>query len=78
MLLFPAKIAENIRANPVKGRYTLVEALDIMLDGTGLVGSFSDKNVLMISVDESKAVNKEKAVNTKKNLGYPYFMIDIR
>ena len=49
-----------------------------MLDGTGLTGSFSDKNVLMISVDESKAVNKEKAVNTKKNLGYPYFMIDIR
>jgi len=68
MLLFPAKIAENIRANPVKGRYTLVEALDIMLDGTGLVGSFSDKNVLMISVDESKAVNKEKAMNTKKSL----------
>ena len=61
MLLFPAKIAENIRANPVKGRHTLPEALDIMLDGTGLTGSFSDKNVLMISVDESKAVNKEKA-----------------
>ena len=46
-LLFPYKLAASIDANPVLGRYTLQQALRIMLRGTGFSGGLTTKGVLM-------------------------------
>ena len=48
-VLFPYKLAEVQTANPIAGRYTLQQAVAIVLSGTGLSGGLSDKGVLMIS-----------------------------
>jgi len=42
-VIFPTKIATGVRTKAVKGDYTVREALDIMLDGTGLVAEQDEK-----------------------------------
>ena len=41
---FPAQDVKGVKTAPVKGEYTLKEALDIMLAGTGLVVAFDEKS----------------------------------
>lgn len=48
-LLFPYDLARSRQANGVKGKYTLQQALDLILQDTGLSGDLSDKGVLTIS-----------------------------
>ena len=68
-VLFPYDLARNRQANPVRGSYTLLQALEILLKGTGLSGGLSDKGVLMISPVESAApTNGEKAMKSKSGL----------
>lgn len=74
LLLFPYDDASKLKANPVHGKYTLLQALEIMLEGTGFSGSLSKKGVVMISLTKSdddnnkrKAKGKNK-VNSKKNI----------
>ena len=43
MLLFSYEEVEPFSANPIAGRYTLQQALEIMLRGTGLPGSLTKK-----------------------------------
>ena len=57
-VLFPYKLAEVQTANPIAGRYTLQQAVAIVLSGTGLSGGLSDKGVLMISHAESDTKNQ--------------------
>ncbi len=47
--LFPYDLAAGVQANAVVGRYTLPEALDILLTDTGLSGGLSEKRVITIS-----------------------------
>ncbi|MYH70360.1 MAG: TonB-dependent receptor plug domain-containing protein [Gammaproteobacteria bacterium] len=58
-MLFPYDLASSRRANAVRGHYTLQHALDLMLRGTGLTGSRSDKGVLMISRTSTALIDKE-------------------
>jgi iron complex outermembrane receptor protein len=56
-VLFPYDLAVDRQAKPVTGQYTLLQALDILLQGTGLSGGLSDKGVVMISTVESVTPN---------------------
>ena len=48
-LLFPFDLVRTLNANPVKGRYTLTQALAILLEGTGLAGDLTGSGVITIS-----------------------------
>lgn len=54
-VLFPYELVRDKPANPVSGRCTLIEALQILLRGTGLSGGLSEKGVLTISIVGSEA-----------------------
>jgi iron complex outermembrane recepter protein len=47
-VVFPYALAKDRTANPVVGRYTLLEALDALLKDTGLSGGLSERGVLTI------------------------------
>ena len=47
--LFPSDLAAGARANAVVGRYTLPDALNALLEGTGLSGGLSEKRVITLS-----------------------------
>ena len=68
IMLFSYDLARDRRANAVRGRYTLLEGLELLLRGTGLSGGLSDKRVVNISqtgnsqrLGEEAIVQKEKA-----------------
>lgn len=68
VMLFSYDLARARRANTVRGRYTMLQGLDLLLRGTGLSGGLSDKRVVSISqsgnnqrLGEAVAVQKEKA-----------------
>ena len=48
-VVFSYDLVRNRKANPVKGRHTLLQALDALLRGTGLSGGLSDKGVVTVS-----------------------------
>ena len=54
-VLFPYDLVQGKKAKRVEGRYTLLQALDKLLKGTGLSGGLSDKGVLTISLAKSQA-----------------------
>ena len=54
IMLFPYDLANARQANPVKGRFALLEGLDLLLKDTGLSGGLSDKRVINISPDEKE------------------------
>ncbi len=65
ILLFPYDLAKSRQANPVVGRYKIDEALDLLLQGSGLSSDLSDKGVIRISLDEeTEHNNKGKAMST--------------
>ncbi|MDE0039246.1 MAG: TonB-dependent receptor [Gammaproteobacteria bacterium] len=51
IVLFPYDLAQGRQANEVVGRFTLTQAVEALLRGTGIAGSLSDKRVLQISLD---------------------------
>ena len=50
-LLFPFEQLEDKLANPILGKYTLMEALDILIKDTGLKRQVSDNGQLSILID---------------------------
>jgi len=60
ILLFPYDLAEARQANALKGRYTLMDALDSLLQGSGLSGGLSDKRAIQITLDEVSERNNEE------------------
>jgi len=48
VVLYPYELAQ-VRSNPVKGLYTVPEALQLMLQGTGFSGDVSDRGAVSIS-----------------------------
>lgn len=73
IMLFPYDIAEARNANAVTGRHTLSQALNLLLDGSGLAGGISSTRVITISLaerttsdDEVKAMNRNKVPFTTK------------
>lgn len=66
ILLFPYGPAEARQANEVIGRYTLAEALDRLLDGSGLSSRVSDKRVIQISLAETDAESRGEVAMAKR------------
>ena len=56
LVFFSYDLAKGREANAVIGRYTLAETLDLLLKDTGLAGGLSRKETLIISLEESKAL----------------------
>jgi len=53
-LLFPYHLAKTTGMNPVVGRYTLSDALDILLQGSGFSGGLTERGIITVSRVESK------------------------
>lgn len=71
LVLFPYDLVETRRAKAVKGFYTIESALNILLHRTSLMGRFSDKGVLVISVGDTNAnkdLTRGEMMNTKRKL----------
>src|SRR5690606_18573939 len=69
IMLFPYDRASTRRANAVRGRYTLLEGLELLLEGTGLSGGLSDKRVVNISPSGNLRPGEEPpVVNGKPSL----------
>ncbi|MCT2533514.1 TonB-dependent receptor [SAR92 clade bacterium H231] len=71
MLLFSHDVADKLKANSVVGKFTVPQALEIMLRGTGFSGGLTKKGVLMISLTKSKVIydkTKGNEMNTKKSI----------
>ena len=59
ILLFPYRDAISRQANSVKGRYTLMDALAILLQGSGLTGGLSEDSAIKISIGGDMHRNKK-------------------
>jgi len=60
VFLFPYDLAAGRQANAVAGRYTLMDALDKLLKGSGLSGGLSDKHAIQISLVEGRELPTEE------------------
>jgi iron complex outermembrane receptor protein len=74
LVLFPYDLVERRQGNAIRGHYTLVQAIDLLLLNTELVGGLSKKEVVMISKNQSTSqidsYNKieNKNMKTKKSI----------
>jgi len=64
--LFPFDIAEAHQANAIAGRFTLPQALVLLLEGSGLAGSLSEKRVIRI-VAIASAGHKQETDSMRAN-----------
>ncbi len=62
VMLYPYDLAEAKQANSVSGRYTLMEALEVLLRNTGLLGSLSDMRVIQITPGEAEAKDEDETM----------------
>ena len=69
-LLFPYDQVLAVDANPVKGKYSIQQALDILLKNTGLSGDLTQGGVITISPNDLNQNGKGKRmnINKRKNL----------
>ena len=67
-LLFPFDGVRDRTANALTGEYTLDEAIEALLAGTGLTPTFKNALVLDIAID-SDPTQDEDSMNTKKKAG---------
>ncbi|MDA9560122.1 TonB-dependent receptor [Porticoccaceae bacterium] len=78
MFLYPYDIAESRSANPVSGKYTIMEALEIVLHGSGLAADLSEEGVIKIYVtDNAIDDNEERIVMKKSKKGFLAALISI-
>ena len=70
LLLFPYEQVQSIEANPVMGRYTIEDALDILLLNTGFSGTLTKSDVITISLKTTDIQGEDKVktqnANTRK------------
>jgi len=72
MLLFPYDSVQSVNSNAVIGRYTIAQALDILLRDTRLAGGFTEGGVITIShtqLAEAQEEPKGEDMNVKKKAG---------
>ncbi|MGX4675638.1 TonB-dependent receptor domain-containing protein [SAR92 clade bacterium H246] len=65
-VLFPYDIARSHSIKPVKGYYSIEQALQLMLQDTGLYGGLTDNGVIAISKLDVDQNSKGKNMNTTK------------
>jgi iron complex outermembrane recepter protein len=67
-LLFQNTEIDSINTNEVKGRFTLSQALNVLLEGTNLTGSYTKAGVITISRQPPKTIKQsEDNVDTTDN-----------
>ena len=71
-VMFPYDLARDRTANAIKGRYTVLNAAQRLLKGTGLYCGLSNKGVLMISNRKLAQIDKKaegiEKMDTRKNI----------
>ena len=67
-MVFPDELVRNREANALIGAYTLQDGIDVLLAGTGLIPTFSNKIVLSIST-EKESVEKGETMRSSKKAG---------
>ena len=65
-LLFLNERVRDIQTNRVEGRYTVREALEILLRDTGIRGSINQNGVLTITAEEPEAKDRGEKMKTNK------------
>jgi iron complex outermembrane recepter protein len=70
IMLFSYDLANARYANAIRGRYTLLEGLDLLLRGTGLSGGLSDKRVVSISHVENAQRDGEEGAMLKQKTSF--------
>ena len=66
-VLFPFDKVKSIEANDIQGEYTLVEALRLVLDGTGLSADLTNKGVITVTFNPGQLkLNGEGNIPMKK------------
>lgn len=68
LMLFPYDLAKSRKTRAVSGRHSLTEALAMMLEGSGLAGGFTDKQVIQITVSQESVVESTADVNNETDL----------
>ena len=67
-LIYPFDQAQSIRVNTVEGRFTVEEALEIMLQGTDFSGGLTERGVIVISRDQGAHAHiREETVKNRSN-----------
>jgi iron complex outermembrane recepter protein len=66
-VVFSYDLAKNRISNPVLGRFTLLQALDALLKGTGLSGGLSEKGMLTITSASIEGQRGEASVKSNGN-----------
>ena len=61
VVLYPYVLAQ-VRSNPVKGSYTVPEALQLMLQGTGFSGEVTEQGVVSISRQKMRCDTGEEVM----------------
>ncbi|HEY0685617.1 MAG TPA: TonB-dependent receptor [Steroidobacter sp.] len=76
LTLFPFDVASAIRANPIRGSYTLPQALDELLKGTGLSGDVTEKRVINIkpNIAPRREGQGESMVEQRKQKKYGHLL----
>jgi iron complex outermembrane recepter protein len=73
-LLFPYDLAQSRKSNVVVGCYTLQEALELLLENSGLESGLSDKGVLTISLAKSENNEGERVMNSERKSFFRSFL----
>ncbi|WP_339725151.1 TonB-dependent receptor [uncultured Paraglaciecola sp.] len=70
LLIFPYDIAESRTAKAVSGNYSIKEALDLILNDSGLIAEISDKGVIRVRIENSvEMTNKQRSdMKTQKSI----------
>ena len=69
VMLFPYDLAESRQANAVSGRYSLSDALELLLRDSGLSSGLSDKRVIQIYVADETERDTEVGDEKKDRFG---------
>jgi iron complex outermembrane recepter protein len=82
-LLYPYALAQVPGANPVNGRYSVPEALEVLLKGTGFSGGLTTQGVITISLlrtgctEEGKALRNKIAQDAKQTASIIALMVGV-
>jgi len=70
LLIFPYDIAESRTAKAVSGNYSIKEALDLILNDSGLIAEISDRGVIRVRIENNVEMTNKKrnGMKTQKTL----------
>ena len=65
-LIYPQELAQETGVNPVVGRYTVEEALDVLLEGSGFSGGLTKGGMIVISLTKANGQDREENMASGK------------